>query len=302
MTEDAIVEKLRAALSDEVDSECKVVYVLAESRKLLESYPPEAPQFALKLYCHWALHVNLHNPRHTLPFLERVDEYVASVLARTSDIVKEHGMLREFVFLDTFRQQFKRFLQTYDLPTNVCDEDSRWHEFLKHYAGIIEDGSLSCQAKSDSLKRLSQVVFRKGRAATSGNHIPFDLSWTIVLLDGSLMTVDVKAVALPDGNRMISHVTRLNGPDVRIQSGGAVSRPPPTVVKDTWSKKMGHGTMTFTTTAMGEPVAAFNHEAKFEQPDRTQTRNGQSTDPLTREEVESRFADFVSELLDSQKG
>jgi hypothetical protein len=117
MTQNAIVEKLGVALSDAVDSECKVVYILAESRKLLETYPPDPVPFALKLYCHWALHIDLENPWVTLPFLKRADEYAASVLAGNQDIVADHHMLREFVFLDTFREQFKQFLQTYALPT-----------------------------------------------------------------------------------------------------------------------------------------------------------------------------------------
>src|SRR6266446_3118137 len=107
---DAIVEKLRAVLSSGIDSECKVVYVLAEARKLLETHPTDPEPFGLKLYCHWALHVDLDSPGTTLPFLKRVDEYVASVLAGNTDIILEHRMLEEFVLLNTFREQFKRFL------------------------------------------------------------------------------------------------------------------------------------------------------------------------------------------------
>jgi hypothetical protein len=77
MTESTIIGKLRVALSDEVDSECKVLYVLAESRKLLETYPPDPDPVALRIYCHWALHVKLDHPKTTIPFLNRVDEYVA---------------------------------------------------------------------------------------------------------------------------------------------------------------------------------------------------------------------------------
>ncbi|MDA2913773.1 hypothetical protein MYX77_07425 [Acidobacteriia bacterium AH_259_A11_L15] len=205
-----IIEKLRAALSNEVDNECKVVYILCESRKLLDKYPRDPTPFALKLYCHWALHVDLTHARTTLPFLERVDEFAAGILAGKQNEVKENQMLREFVFLDTFKQQFRQFLESYDLPTAICDEDRRWHEFLKLYAGIIEDGSLSCQDKTGSLKLVSEVIFTKGRPITSGTYIPFDLSWNIVLLDGKTMTVDVNAAALPGGNEMIFHGIHLH--------------------------------------------------------------------------------------------
>ncbi len=208
--EKQIIEKLRAALSNEVDNECKVVYILCESRKLLEKHPPDPVPFALKLYCHWALHVDLTFPKTTAPFLERVDKFAADVLAGKPNVAEQHQMLREFVFLDTFRQQLRQFLKSYDLPTAVCDEDPRWHEFLKQYAGIIEDGSLSCQDKTGRLKLVREVIFTKGGPKTSGTYIPFDLSWNIVLLNGRTLTVEVSAAALPDGNEMIFHAIRLH--------------------------------------------------------------------------------------------
>ena len=211
MTEKSIVAKLRDALSDAIDSECKVVYILAETRKLLETYPPDPLPFALKLYCHWALHVDLDKPGTTLLFLEKVDIFAASGLEGTSDMLAEHRMLREFVFLDSFREQFRQFLQTFNLPTAVCDEDSRWNEFLTHYAGVIEDGSLSCKAKANSLKLVSEVVFTKGRiaAASENSYTPFRLAWTIALLDGRKLTIEVNASA-PNGDEAIGSVTTLH--------------------------------------------------------------------------------------------
>jgi hypothetical protein len=206
--EKAIVAKLRQVLSEPVDSEVKVVYVLVESRKLLETYPPDPVPFALKLYCHWALLVDLDNPKTTLPFLEQAEKYAASVLAGNKDIAEERRMLREFVFLDTFRQQFKQFLEAYSLPKETCDNDDLWHEFLTYYAGVIEDGSLSCRAKAHPLKLISEVVFARGRAVEN-HYLPFTLAWTIVLLDGRKLTTEVRASA-SNGNEMISIGTTLH--------------------------------------------------------------------------------------------
>jgi hypothetical protein len=206
--EKSIIAKLRHLLTEPIDSEGKVVYVLAESRKLLETYPLDAVPFALKLYCHWALHVDLDNPKTTLPFLEQAEEYAARVLAGNKDIAEESRMLREFVFLDTFRQQFKQFLEAYGLPTETCDSDDLWHEFLTHYAGVIEDGSLSCRAKAHPLKLISEIIFARGRAVEN-HYLPFALVWTIVLLDGRKLTTEVKASA-PNGYEMIAIGTTLH--------------------------------------------------------------------------------------------
>lgn len=207
MTEPSIVEKLRVELAHRVNSEGKVVYILAESRKLLMSHPREPKPFALNFYCHWALHIDLHGADTILPFLNRVERFVESTLAGNQDVAGEHEMFREFVFLETFRQQFSQFLKSYDLPTAICDEDERWHEFLTHYAGVIRDGALRCRGET-KLAHVSEVVFKIGKQ-TSGNHLPFDLVWEIHLKNGKILDVSVNSSPLPDGSPMISHHVHL---------------------------------------------------------------------------------------------
>src|SRR5260370_4861562 len=70
-------------------------------------------------------------------------------------------------------------------------------------------------------------------------------------------------------------------------------KPEPT---DTWSKELGGGILTFTSEALGNPVAAYVYEAKFERGTSSYSMTRQSTEPLTRAEVETRFADFISEI------
>ena len=190
---DAIVDKLRTTLAGAIDDECKVLYVVAEARKLLEKYPVDPAPFALKLYFHWALHIDLSFAGTTRPFLERVDNYVESIFAGSRDILEEHNMLREFVLFDTFRKQLAEFLTAYDLPQEIREQEPRWHEFLKNYSGIIEDGSLSCRA-GNNFKFITDVVFTKGQSREVDSTVfPFDMSWRIGLLDGRTMTVDVSA-------------------------------------------------------------------------------------------------------------
>lgn len=209
---DAIVEKLRAALDSGLDTECKIFYVLGQARKLLEKFPPDPPQFALALYCNWALHVDLDRPKTTLHFLARVDQFVASILGlKDEDLISKHYLFREFVFLDSFRSQLRELLSKYGLPMALCDDDDRWNAFIQHYAGIIEDGSLSCDGKNLQLKLVRKVVFAKGREQQD-SHVPFDLSWQIELLDGRGLTFEGHAVAPKELQMMVTGIKFTDAP------------------------------------------------------------------------------------------
>lgn len=203
---DTILEKIRVVLEAGVDNECKVVYVLAESRKLLDKYPPDPLPSLLKMYCHWALHIDLTRWTHTQRLLTQVDAFTERVLSRKTNVVEDHRLFREFALFETFRDQFKLFLRSYDLPTAVCDDGARWHEFLEHYAAIIEDGSLSCSAASGDLKFVKEVVITKGRPAPDGD-IPFFLAWLIRLSNGKELAVEVNPFSTPAGKGIAFGIT-----------------------------------------------------------------------------------------------
>ena len=146
MTKD-IVRKLRDHLEDGVDTECKVVYLLAEIRKILEQDRPDPKPFALWMYCHWALHVNLSYASATLQLLERIDMHVSHTVAGltevgTFDIFDEERLFRELIYFTAFREQLRQFLINHLLPTDICDNAARWSDFVAVYAQVIKDGEL----------------------------------------------------------------------------------------------------------------------------------------------------------------
>jgi len=193
MTRD-IISKLRDQLSRPVDTECAVVYLLAEVRKILDREKQEHKPFALWMYCHWALHVNLTHTPTTLSFLKPVDDFIVNTVAGfTRDegyqmVVDSDRLFRELTFSDTFRGQLRQFLVEHDLPTDLCDRDDCWFPFLSAYAGVIEDGALSSEtAKNDGLRAIQKVTFTKGLMPTAADRLfDFIVRWDIVLKDGRI--------------------------------------------------------------------------------------------------------------------
>jgi len=218
MTKD-IVGKLQLHLGKPIDTECGVVYLLAEVRKLLERDDRQRRSGCLWMYCHWALHVDLDGPKTTLEFLKQVDLWVTNtvhgLLPRGPwKPLQEHYLFRDFVYLDAFRRELRRFLVSYMLPTNLCDEDPRWFAFLSAYAGVIEDGSLAISAdKNNDIGAVKQITFTKGRTLSAEHHVGFVIQWNIELKDGRTLKTEVDA--LP-ADKITSHHLELVPPKVAV--------------------------------------------------------------------------------------
>jgi hypothetical protein len=69
---------------------------------------------------------------------------------------------------------------------------------------------------------------------------------------------------------------------------------------DVWSKELAGGTLTFTAQSLGNPPAAYMYEATFQRGTSSYSMTRHSTEPLSRAEVETRFADFISEIRHGQ--
>jgi hypothetical protein len=220
MTKD-IIGKLRDHLAGPVDTECAVVYLLAEVRKILEREKPDPKPFALWMHCHWALHVNLTKTLTTEAFLHRVDDFVtATVHGLTPNgpytMIDSHDLFREFVYLDTFRAQLREFFETSKLPVELCVNDSKWFKFLEKYALVVQDGELSSQSdKNDGLNAVDKVTFKIGRTPfSSQSHLPFANQWDILLNDGRICRCTLEAD--PQLKMISHHLELLSAPAVAV--------------------------------------------------------------------------------------
>lgn len=211
-----IISKLRDHLDNSIDTECELVYLLAQIRKLLEREDPQhqnTAYTALWMCCHWAVHPDLASQQTTGDFLDKVDRWVSNTVAYlqprgTWSVVEEHRLFQDFIFLDTIRQQLKAFLKSRNLPIQICEEQERWYDFLNAYGGVIEDGTLALKAKSSPLSAVKQVTFKKGEELTDEHHVPYVIQWRIDLLDGRTLVTEVETVPEGAGN-MTAHALQI---------------------------------------------------------------------------------------------
>jgi hypothetical protein len=206
-----IVGKLRAHLSDPVETESQVVYLLCQVRKLLDMQPRDPKWLALRFHCSWALHIDLSMAGTTREFLTRVDDYVWNRLNTPHRDEKEeiaweqraHEMILEFIDLPTFRTKLREVLNIHSLPTTVCDDNKLWFKFLAAYSGVVEDVPLTCSGKG-MLKVVDKVTFRKGQAIDIAN-MPFWMAWEILQTNGQ-PTMKIDGYTLSRSQGMVHRV------------------------------------------------------------------------------------------------
>ena len=207
-------------LSKPITDEPGVVYLMAQVRKLLEKDDSTKLNKALWMYCHWALHVDLTSPGTTMDFLKRVDCWVTNTVAYLIPSgswapIDEYHLLREFIYLESFRHQLRGFLGGYGLPLSLCELDAVWYEFVKAYSCVIEDGTLSTKPyKEDELGAVRSVAFTKGQELTPDDHVSLIVVWTIELKDDRTLRTNMETAPAGRGKMFAHHLEVISGPFV----------------------------------------------------------------------------------------
>jgi hypothetical protein len=183
--QNAIIDKLARHLSAPIDTECKVVYLLCEVRKILDR---KTAPLGLLMYADWAVHVTLDRNPGAEQLLGEVDQLVAQYLRQGSPAPRRRTATeKELVFIGSFREELRAFLASFGLPTDLCDDHERWFKFVTAYAGVIEDGDLIYKAKK-GLRYVKRLIFTKGKQTTDEDaDLPFIINWKIELLDSRML-------------------------------------------------------------------------------------------------------------------
>lgn len=66
----------------------------------------------------------------------------------------------------------------HDLPTGLCDDTSKWADFLLAYSAVIEDGTLTA-----NLTWVQGARFKRGGNSPFADppHLPFEMVWVVRL-------------------------------------------------------------------------------------------------------------------------
>ena len=181
--EDQIVAKLRSELERGITTECQVVYVLVEIRKLLDRDTKNAPPYnSLRLYSNWVVHVELTGLQ-AQNVVKRADAFYPKIMAGTLN-EEEKGDFARIFSLDVFREELNHFLEHKNLTSF---SDSAWNIFLACFLNVIEDCQLACRAKDETLSHVDEVVVLRHGRTQDGS--PQSVIWALCLKGKFKMSV-----------------------------------------------------------------------------------------------------------------
>lgn len=137
MARDEIREKLETLMTQEdfVGKECCVVYLMVESRKLLEHLNAGQEYSLLKFYCDWIVHTK--KDRSMTGITEIADKIDALVSKGQKLSHAEYDEILDFIRMPELRRELIKFLKTNKLPVEICEQDNMWRRFAKTLAEVL---------------------------------------------------------------------------------------------------------------------------------------------------------------------
>lgn len=165
MTTD-IAEKINGELAQDIVSERQVVYILVETRKLLEQEKVLEKFDALKLRADWAVHSKLRGPQ-AQEILKYFDAYEREH-RKTGITVAEYDFepLHEFMAHTMFQAELVESLSPYGVNVDRFAEDVFWQSFIQDYTSVIQDCPLEVvdYKKTEFVTHVSGLAWSKEMA------------------------------------------------------------------------------------------------------------------------------------------
>jgi hypothetical protein len=181
MGKPAIVDKLNREFHANLATEAQVVYILVETRKLLEQQNTLATFPAVKLCCDWAVHPKLDwGARDVLKLFDDFEiEYVNKRAAiAPADFKPLHG----FATLSNFRGELIDSLAPHGVDVQPLKSDDYWRSFVRLYTGVIQDCPLEArEGKTTYVTRVAGFAWPDDQIIFPGKLV---IQWIWWLKDG----------------------------------------------------------------------------------------------------------------------
>lgn len=147
--ENELLGKIRSTIKKVTFEECDVVYLMVETRKMLERVKDSRGSYSLvSFYCNWALHVEIKKTSPANDILRKIE----GAYKGGNDSFAE----LDFMNLAYLRKDMKRLMNYLKLPTELFDKEARWQSFKGKFIQILIDCPLRPQKGN-----IKEITYKK---------------------------------------------------------------------------------------------------------------------------------------------
>lgn len=151
-----IIKKLQIFFKNHVslNNESDIVYLMAETRKLLELDNIKNNYDPIRFYCNLMLHAGLDNPRTTRFISDKFDKFVDP--DKSNKEIAQNMIKNEVDFfkLKDFKDKLEKFLENHSLPTNFIKSNTAWITFVNLFFCVAEECPVVCIKSSKKIVSL----------------------------------------------------------------------------------------------------------------------------------------------------
>lgn len=188
-----ILRKLDTLLRTGIQSEAQTVYLLAETRKLLEQQQAKQQYSYLNFHCNWALHSKLSGDA-AQRILQVFNE--ANALLKTGLDLHQlpRPLQNEIDALSKmwhFESELKAFLQANALPPINATRPDGWVYFLHFYTNVISDCPLVIAANNAAAGIQSVTVGVELAQEPQHREMVFRVTWDILDRNGLTGSIQI---------------------------------------------------------------------------------------------------------------
>jgi len=134
---DIIIEKISKEVSKGISAEAQVLYVLAETRKVLKDHDQSSANYpVLSFFCDWSLHVRMDR-REARQMLDRVQDFYRGLDSYLS--IRKNTSFFPFVMLIVLRRELRLFFERNSLSLDITNDVKKWEQFLFLLLNVITD-------------------------------------------------------------------------------------------------------------------------------------------------------------------
>ena len=135
-------------------NEAQVMYILIETRKLIEHEDDNTKNRILKFYCDWVAHIKKDRVSSAMKDVVRDLYLSAKNQIEYPYSINNRSKTSDFAYMIDFGNETKLFYEQNRINTEFIDDNNKWNNFISILVKILEN-----QPVNNPIKEVNKIIF-----------------------------------------------------------------------------------------------------------------------------------------------